>query len=67
VKVSNLTLLFIFKYFWILETKFYYVVQDDLGLVILLPLPLEFWDYRPEPPHLAMLFRVHVVISKRCF
>ena len=39
------------------ETEFWYVAQDGLDLLTscsaLLGLP-QYWDYRPEPPHLAL-------------
>lgn len=32
----------------------YKVAEDELELLILLPLPPDGWDYRCEPPHLVL-------------
>ena len=34
--------------------QIYKVAEDELELPILLPLPPDGWDYRCEPPHLAL-------------
>jgi hypothetical protein len=46
--------LFYFFSFPCFETGSYYVSQASLELAVLLPLPLEFWDYRCVPLHLAV-------------
>jgi hypothetical protein len=41
---------------FIFETRSHYVAQASLKLVILLPPPLKYWDYRIVPPCLAFYF-----------
>jgi hypothetical protein len=41
----------LFIYF---EIRSHSLAQAGLGLMNLLPLPPEYWDYRPEPPCLTM-------------
>jgi hypothetical protein len=38
------------------ETGSYYVAQAGLNLIIFLPVPPQYWDYRCEPPRPAQLF-----------
>jgi hypothetical protein len=59
---------FLFLFF---ETRSGYVPESDLELIILLPMPLQCWDYRCGPPCLGLSFKfgpgiIHRIWWKWC-